>query len=387
MPLLRLLATIAALALSSQASALTYVVSSLADSGPNTLRQAVLDANANAGLDDIQFSVTGTIVLTSGELVVTDSVNILGPGARSLAVSANLNSRVLRLAGGAAKDVLVSGLTFTDGLTNGNGGAILNEAGNLTLRDMRIVGNQTAAEGGAIYNQFFDCCNVLTIENSELSLNRANKNGAIFFIGYQLRIANSTIYNNIATDSVGAIFILFGDAVIRNSTIAANNANLVGGIQSQDSLLTLESVILAGNTDITGINDINRTGAGTVNATNSLFEEDVTATSVINGTDSGNLVAVDPLLGPLANNGGPTDSLRPGAGSQALGNGSNSQGYAYDQRGPGYPRDAGGAVDIGAIQRALPPPSVVPVPALALAPLALLSVLIAALGMALGRRR
>ncbi|MEO8486025.1 MAG: IPTL-CTERM sorting domain-containing protein [Betaproteobacteria bacterium] len=377
----------AAFAVSPFAHALTYPVTTLADSGAGSLRQAVLDANGNAGVDDITFAVAGTIVLTSGELVVTDSVNILGPGARTLTVSANLNSRVLRMDNVAAKDVLVSGLTLTDGLTNGNGGAILNEGSNLTLRFMTITGNQTAAEGGAIYNQFFGGGNVLTIENSEISANRANKNGAIYFIGFQLRIANSTIYNNVATDSVGAILLQFGDAVIRNSTIASNSPNFVGGIQSQDSTLVLESTILADNTDSTGVNDINRTGNGTVSATNSLFEEDVTATSVINGTDSGNIIGVDPLLGSLTNNGGPTSSQRPGAGSQAIGNGSNSQSYAFDQRGPGFARDAGGAVDIGAIQAFLAPrPASVPVPALGPAALVALALMLGVAGMRRRRR-
>lgn len=59
-------------------------------------------------------------------------------------------------------------------------------------------------------------------------------------------------------DSVGAILLQFAEAEIRNSTIVGNSANFVGGVQAQDSTLTLESTILAGNTDSAGINDINR---------------------------------------------------------------------------------------------------------------------------------
>ena len=86
---------------------------------------------------------------------------------------------------------------------------------------------------------------------------------------------------------------------------------------------------------------------------------------------TGNLVGVDPQLGGLANNGGTTPTLRPASTSPAIGAGINLQSYAYDQRGPGFPRDAdstgapGGNVDIGAIQAFVqPPPPPRPAPAL-----------------------
>ena len=66
------------------------------DSGPGSLRQAILNANANPGLDTIDFApgLSGTIVLTSGELQITDDVTIDGPGADRLSVSGNNASRV-----------------------------------------------------------------------------------------------------------------------------------------------------------------------------------------------------------------------------------------------------------------------------------------------------
>jgi hypothetical protein len=359
--------------------AANFNVTSLADSGAGTLRQAVLDANANAGADTIQIGIPGTITLSS-ELLVTESVAITGPGARSLTVSGNNATRILELDNVSAKDVTLTDMTFAAANASGNGGAILNGGGNLLLQRMRITGNTASGEGGAIYNAYFAPGNVLTIEDSELSGNHANKEGAIYFIGYQLRISNSTLSGNSATDSVGAIGLQFGDAVIRNSSIVGNSANFVGGIQAQDSQLVLESTILAQNTDSTGTNDINRTGSGTTSASNSLFSEDVNATSVINGTNSANLIGVAPQLGPLANNGGPTNSHIPLAGSPAVGAGSNSQNYAYDQRGSGYPRDAGGAVDIGAIQQYVAPPPTVSIPALTPAALAGLALLLGAIG-------
>ncbi len=383
-------ATAAGFAWATSASGATFTVTNTNDSGAGSFRQAVLDANAAAGTDNIDFVVTGTIVLTTGELVISDSVIVNGPGPANLTVSGNNASRIFRLDSVAAKTVGIGGMTITGGNASGNGGAILNGGGNLQLGNVRITGNTATGEGGAIYNAYFGGGNELAIGYSEISSNSANKNGAIYFIGYILRIANSTIAFNTATDSVGAILLQFAEAEIRNSTIVGNSANFVGGIQAQDSTLTLESTIVASNTDSTGINDINRTGSGTVNASNSLFHEDVTATSVINGTNTGNLIGISPGLDVLGNSGGQTLAMRPQAGSPVIGVGSNSQGYPTDQRGPGFARDAGGAVDIGAIQRALPqPPAIVavPVPTLGLVPLAVLAALLGLLGAGLRRRR
>ena len=63
----------------------TFTVINTDDSGAGSLRQAILDANANVGADIIQFAsgVTGTITLTSGELAITDAVDLQGPGPAS----------------------------------------------------------------------------------------------------------------------------------------------------------------------------------------------------------------------------------------------------------------------------------------------------------------
>ena len=70
----------------------TFLVENLADSGPGSLRQAVLDANALAGADLIGFAPAasgGTIALTGGELSVTGDLSIVGPGAQRLTISGN----------------------------------------------------------------------------------------------------------------------------------------------------------------------------------------------------------------------------------------------------------------------------------------------------------
>lgn len=349
---------------------LAAVVTNTANSGAGSLRDTL--AAATSG-ETITFSlVLPAAIALSSELPITRSVTINGPGANYLTIS-NATGRVFNL-DTAGKTVVVSGVHLSGQNPSGDGGAIINNGGDLTIVSSLIDNSSTSGEGGAIRNNYNPATGYsLTIQNSTIASNTANKSGAIYFMGFGLTIENSTIYNNHATDSSGAIGLFSGFGFIRNSTIAGNTANTVAGITSQDSQLTFESTIVANNIDPTGINDLNRTGGGNgsfVNATNSLFTENfVPADNVLNGaTVVGNLVGFDPQLGTLAANGGPTPTLMPGPASPVIGAGVNLQGYQYDQRGPGYPRDADssgapGNVDIGAIQRFVlqpPPPRIVP---------------------------
>src|SRR5207253_2438365 len=69
-----------------------------------------------------------------------------------------------------------------------------------------------------------------------------------------------------------------------------------------------------------------------------------------------NKIDVNPLLQPLANNGGTTQTLGLLPGSPAVNAGSNPAGLAFDQRGAGFPRLLGAGVDIGAFEGVLPVP-------------------------------
>src|SRR5262245_30844029 len=137
----------------------TFTVLNLADSGVGSLRQAVLDANANPGADAIDFGdgLLGTIPLSSGQLSITDSLAIDGPGADQLAVSGSHQSRIFSISSGAT--VAIAGLTITEGMAVGDGGGILNTGSTLTLDRVVLSGNHAIAtagnangRGGAIAN-------------------------------------------------------------------------------------------------------------------------------------------------------------------------------------------------------------------------------------------
>jgi hypothetical protein len=100
-------------ALEDRALPSTFTVVNLADSGPGSLRRAVLDANSHPGADVIDFAVTGTITLTSGQLTISDNVTINGSGADQLTISGNDASRVFLIDSGSV--VAMSGLTIAHG--------------------------------------------------------------------------------------------------------------------------------------------------------------------------------------------------------------------------------------------------------------------------------
>ncbi|MCW5845474.1 MAG: hypothetical protein KIT77_29750, partial [Caldilinea sp.] len=105
-----------------------FAVTSTADSGAGTLRQAILDANGSAGADIITFNLPAgsTIALSSPLPPITDDLLIGGPGAEQLTVSGSSTSRVFTVLGGT---VTISGLAIRNGKAQGGAGGAGNAAG------------------------------------------------------------------------------------------------------------------------------------------------------------------------------------------------------------------------------------------------------------------
>src|SRR5262249_48170026 len=147
-----------------------------------SLRQTISDASPVEG-DTITFhpSVTGTITLTSGELVIGKSMTINGPGAKVLTISGNNASRVFHITGGSS---LISGLHIANGNTSGAGGGILMDAGTLNLNYCTVAACYAGYTSGG---------------------------GGIFLGGSaNLSLVGSTISGNSTPDYGGGIYLFNG---------------------------------------------------------------------------------------------------------------------------------------------------------------------------------
>src|SRR5262249_48216159 len=198
----------------------TFLVESLADSGPGSLRQAVQDANEQPGADRILFTgqAHGTIT-PGGQLDVTDDLEIRGPGAELVAVSGKDESRVFAISRGVT--AFLAGLTIAHGHAE-DGGGIYN-AGTLIVTHCTLSANKALggegghARGGAIFNA---AGALLTVTHSELSNNQAvggdgglgvtggeGAGGAIYNLDATLTVSHSTFTGNQAVggnNSAGA---------------------------------------------------------------------------------------------------------------------------------------------------------------------------------------
>src|ERR1700758_4951966 len=96
-------------AVATPVHATTITVTNTNDSGPGSLRQALVDANDG---DTITFAVTGTIALTSGEVVIDKNITISGPGSDQLAVSADFQYHFRIFHVMASPTVIIEGLTI-----------------------------------------------------------------------------------------------------------------------------------------------------------------------------------------------------------------------------------------------------------------------------------
>ena len=198
------------------------------DSGAGSLRQALADANDG---DEISFGVTGTITLTTGELLVNKSITINGPGSDHLTVDGNHASRVFHVSGGVT--ATIAGLTITNGSASDWGGGIHNDQSVLTVNNCNIVGNFAPGWGGGIFNDSWTTSATMRVTNSTISGNSVNSiGGGIYSEGSHgiatLDIVNTTITGNSAHVG-GGFYNSHSTSTVSNCTISANSAGYGGG--------------------------------------------------------------------------------------------------------------------------------------------------------------
>ena len=220
------------------------------NSGAGSLRQAVLDARAGAGDDEIRFSTLFNtpqiITLTSGELFIGGKLIISASGPNMLTISGNNQSRVFNV--GEFADLTLNNLTVTSGkAVNGDGGGIINY-GSLTINDSIISdntadggGNNPFAGGGGIFNN----AGKLLLTNSSVINNKTTNfnGGGILNNTGTIEIINSAINNNTASSEGGGIGTFGGTVTVNNSGVNNNKANRSGGILNTGLFIISNSTI------------------------------------------------------------------------------------------------------------------------------------------------
>ncbi len=420
-----------------------WVVTNTNDSGTGSLRQAILDASS-INDDIISFSpgVTGTILLTGGELLINKSLWISGPGAGVLAVSGNGASRVFEVTNGW---IIISGLTIRDGTVVGatftpsgvgGGGVLCNQSALLSLTDC-VISNCAAigsagvgsiygnggiagnASGGGIFNQGGLAVVRCWIVHNQAAGGHGGQGGSGILPGYggnggigggggiysasqsNIVFSSSTISGNTAIfgaagggglgpgtngTAYGGGLFSYSSASIQavNCTVASNVVNgagtgIYGGIYSSSGGVGLLSCTIVGNNGDGSSGGVGGPAGHSVTNTIIAWNSAASSPDVAGTFTSGgyNLVGntsgstgfgatadqlnVDPMLGPLQNNGGPTPTMAPIAGSPAIDQG-KSFGLTTDQRGALRPFDfsslsnasGGDGSDIGAFELGQP---------------------------------
>ncbi|HXO19434.1 MAG TPA: choice-of-anchor Q domain-containing protein [Thermoanaerobaculia bacterium] len=336
------------------ASAATVVVNTTVDQATGScattcsLRDAV--ATANPG-DTVQIPA-GHYVLTLGNITLTKSLTLAGSGARTTVIDGN--------------NTLV-----------GSGGIffLVNVAGTFEIDDLSLINGSVVNGGGAMLAQgAFVSPPTLTLRLRRCTVanNQSRvRGGGMDLNSLALDIEECTFSNNSAGGFAGGgVNLKLGTASVVNSTFSGNRSGFGMGLDiSQATSATLTNNTITANQATSGSNPALVIGATQVTLSNNIIAENVgrdcgipVTTVTDHNLDSdnschltgpGDLPGVNPLLGPLADNGGPTDTSALLAGSPAIDAGNNATCPATDQR--GVIRPQGPACDIGAYELIQPP--------------------------------
>ena len=247
----------------------TFTTTNINDAGAGSLRQAIIDANALAGADDIRFDPTVfngaqaaiTLATTLDIDTTNGDLNISGAfGASNVTVSGNNAVGVFDITGNG--NTTFDSLRIVNGNAAGSGGGINNTGtGALTLTNSTVSGNTSGFVGGGIFSN-----GAMTLINSTVSGNTALFAGGIVSFGAvtltnstvsantgggivsngAVTLTNSIVSGNTSSNAGGGI-VSFGAVTLTNSTVSGNTAQVYGGIVSSGNV-TLTNSTVSGNT-------------------------------------------------------------------------------------------------------------------------------------------
>jgi predicted outer membrane repeat protein len=219
----------------------TITVTNTNDSGPGSLRQAVLDANATPGADVIQVTAVGVIHLLSPLPVIGEETAIQGPGAGQLAIDGSGSFRVLE---STAVPLTIADLTVQNGRpASGEGGGI-RSLGTLALSNVAVLSNTGPIGGGGVYSE-----GEVEVVNGRFQNNRSlGGMGGGLWSESRAVISGTTFISNTAPGQGGGAVVptksnIVGTLFENNHSLSANG----GGLYTS-GVVTLTNTSLISNT-------------------------------------------------------------------------------------------------------------------------------------------
>ncbi len=323
------------------------------------LNEAIACFNAATVAGTYTISFTYNISLTAATTTIdnaTANIDLLIAG-NDFALDGQDSERGFAIA--ADTHVTIDGLTVQNGLSD-VGGGVYNQ-GVLTISNTTIHSNTAVSNGGGVFND-----GSLTIHASEITENGSNTAAGIRNVNL-LVMTDSTVAGNIADNNGGGIVNAnSGTLIVKNSTLSGNSAANIGGGINNNGVLTVTNSTWSDNSATTG-GGLRNAPNGTLDITNSIIANSASGGDCVNdgtlNTNSNNLIADgsctpalsgDPLLGPLQDNGGPTQTHALLVNSPARDSGDDITCEATDQRGTARPQDGNGdsvaTCDMGAYE-------------------------------------
>jgi hypothetical protein len=332
----------------------TPVTSCTDDGTPGELRAVIGDAISGDTID-LSALTCSTITLTQGAIAFGTDLMIHGPDGAVLTIEGNGVDSIF--VGYGTGTTAIDHLTIAHGRYDGATGAPYVFGGcayftsaiqlyHVTITDCSIGTADIHGYGGALFST-----GNATIQSSTISASTGFAAGGVL-VGADIVLVDSTVSGNYAS-YVGGGLSTGGLLIAHNSTVAFNSAGFaVGGVFLQGfPVPEIESSIIADNSAPTGAPYAADLGS---NVTDPIAgSHDLIVTS--NRPLPADTIDTDPMLAPLADNGGLTPTHALMAGSPAIDTGDNIDVLPFDQRGDGYPRLAGVAPDIGAFERGAQP--------------------------------
>jgi hypothetical protein len=357
------------------------------------VQSAVISGNSitgDQGQGGAIYTYNGSLAITGSTITGNHTEGAMGKGGSVYAfggrttIQSSVISNSFTQGGSAAggglafrKDqATVSNSTISGNQATGasGGGVYGGSTGYVHLQNSAVDSNTSAGNGGGIHSLSMP----ISITASTVSGNSATDNGGGLFGSFApVTVESATISGNHAlAGKGGAIYFDHGSGSISNSTIAGNDASITGGggiFTRSVPDLPMNNSIVADNTVAGAPNDL-----GGFLPTDDFIDsftlvENPAGRSITAGVAGSNLSGVDPMLGPLAANGGPTKTQRPALNSPVVDKGKAAASKVADQRGLLRPFDvpsianaaAAGAdgADMGAVELTLAeatPPVVTP---------------------------